>query len=139
MGTIHPKCAINPTRPSLKNRIDHTDHDEVNEEPREMVEMMRRRSAMTFIEGTSSTYDGANDSLRYTTKKYADTVGKKSLKDVFADLEIDTGAIRYRSRSLVRRSALSTLSHPPFDLQDCEDSIDYPLPVSPAESCHAQE
>jgi hypothetical protein len=101
-GTIHPKCAINPTRQSLTNTIDSTDHDEANE-PREMVEMMRRRSAMTFIEGTSSTNDGSNDSLRYTTKNYAGTVGKKSLKDLFADLEVDTGAIRYRRRSLNRR------------------------------------
>jgi hypothetical protein len=137
-GTIHPKCAINPTRQSLTNTIDSTDHDEANE-PREMVEMMRRRSAMTFIEGTSSTNDGSNDSLRYTTKNYAGTVGKKSLKDLFADLEVDTGAIRYRRRSLNRRSALSTLSHPPFDSLDCEDSIDSPPLISPAESCRAQK
>jgi hypothetical protein len=137
-GTIHPKYAINPTRQSLTNTIDSTDHDEANE-PREMVEMMRRRSAMTFIEGTSSTNDGSNDSLRYTTKNYAGTVGKKSLKDLFADLEVDTGAIRYRRRSLNRRSALSTLRYPSVDSLDCEDSNDYPPLVSPAESCHAQK
>jgi hypothetical protein len=129
-GTSHPICAINPTRPSLTNTKDLTDHNEV---PRGMVEMMWRRSAMTFIEGTSSTNAGVNNSLRYTTRN------KKSLKDLFADLEVDTGAIRYRRRSLERRSALSTLSHPPFNVLDCGDSIDYPPLVSPTESCQAQK
>jgi len=98
-------------------------------------QMVCRRSTTAFLQG-SSIRDGVIDANGTGSKQKS-----KTLKDLLDDLEVDTCAIRYRRRSLERRSALSTLYHPHFDpLGDDVGAIGSSTTVSPlSETRHALE
>jgi len=102
----------------------HSEDDIVNEvlvSP-PLQTMSSIRSAIVQPEGV----DEVDRLLRRKTFPCPAGKRSKSLKDLFEDLDVKTEdrCIRYRRRSMERRSALSMVSHPPFETK-LENDWDY--------------
>lgn len=75
----------------------------------------RRNSLVSTATFTSNTSRHRRDSLVSTT-----TAGS-IIEEILLDFDVDVSVPRYKKRSLLRRGALSTVHHPPFE-SDLHDS-----------------
>jgi len=102
----------------------HSEDDIVNE-----VLVSPPLQTMSSIRSAIVQPEGVDEVDRLSRRKtFPCPAGKrsKSLKDLFEDLDVKTEdrCIRYRRRSMERRSALSMVSHPPFETKLENDGDD---------------
>jgi len=110
---IYSLTAIPPTTTTSSQDFAHSEDDIANEvlvSP--PLQTMSIRPAMVQPEGADAKVDGVS-----SLKQFSCPGKRKSLKDLFEDLDVETNScIRYRRRSMERRSALSLVNHPPFEI-----------------------
>ena len=104
------RIAISCSPADITTSQDFAQSDEIVNDVVAPSQKMCRRSAMALLEGADEV-DGVS-----RRKQISNSGKSKSLKDLFEDLDVETNiCIRYRRRSIERRSALSMLIHPPFE------------------------